>query len=201
MGQKKKEIIMHNLKVIVKLTILTLIFFGMIVYVTATPPPKVDKTTTTINMKYMPKTIKLINDEIEYDSKTIIKNGTIIAVANHDSIAVLATLDKYIDNIVIVANISAAPWFVKKWIIPEKLTLLKPKNNTAWIYDDEGKMKSFLKVKSDKATVYDIYIMKNNKITKLLDGTVKVGALDGSMTTDEVTISNKKLAKKIKLKR
>ena len=62
-------------------------------------------------------------------------------------------------------------------------------------------MKSFLKVKSDKATVYDIYIMKNNKITKLLDGTVKVGALDGSMTTDEVTISNKKLAKKIKLKR
>jgi len=192
---------MHNLKVIVKLTILTLIFFGMIVYVTATPPPKVDKTTTTINMKYMPKTIKLINDEIEYDSKTIIKNGTIIAVANHDSIAVLATLDKYIDNIVIVANISAAPWFVKKWIIPEKLTLLKPKNNTAWIYDDEGKMKSFLKVKSDKATVYDIYIMKNNKITKLLDGTVKVGALDGSMTTDEVTISNKKLAKKIKLKR
>jgi hypothetical protein len=201
MGQKKKEIIMHNLKVIVKLTILTLIFFGMIVYVTATPPPKVDKTTTKINMKYMPKTIKLINDEIEYDSKTIIKNGTIIAVANHDSIAVLATLDKYIDNIVIVANISAAPWFVKKWIIPEKLTLLKPKNNTAWIYDDEGKMKSFLKVKSDKATVYDIYIMKNNKITKLLDGTVKVGALDGSMTTDEVTISNKKLAKKIKLKR
>ena len=192
---------MHNLKVIVKLTILTLIFFGMIVYVTATPPPKVDKTTTTINMKYMPKTIKLINDEIEYDSKTIIKNGTIIAVANHDSIAVLATLDKYIDNIVIVANISAAPWFVKKWIIPEKLTLLKPKNNTAWIYDDEGKMKSFLKVKSDKATVYDIYIMKNNKITKLLDGTVKVGALDGSMTTDEVTISNKKLASKIKLKR
>jgi hypothetical protein len=201
MGQKKKEIIMHNLKVIVKLTILTLIFFGMIVYVTATPPPKVDKTTTTINMKYMPKTIKLINDEIEYDSKTIIKNGTIIAVANHDSIAVLATLDKYIDNIVIVANISAAPWFVKKWIIPEKLTLLKPKNNTAWIYDDEGKMKSFLKVKSDKATVYDIYIMKNNKITKLLDGTVKVGALDGSMTTDEVTISNKKLALKIKSKR
>jgi len=192
---------MHNLKVIVKLTILTLIFFGMIVYVTATPPPKVDKTTTTINMKYMPKTIKLINDEIEYDSKTIIKNGTIIAVANHDSIAVLATLDKYIDNIVIVANISAAPWFVKKWIIPEKLTLLKPKNNTAWIYDDEGKMKSFLKVKSDKATVYDIYIMKNNKITKLLDGTVKVGALDGSMTTDEVTISNKKLALKIKSKR
>ena len=192
---------MHNLKVIVKLTILTLIFFGMIVYVTATPPPKVDKTTTTINMKYMPKTIKLINDEIEYDSKTIIKNGTIIAVANHDSIAVLATLDKYIDNVVIVANISAAPWFVKKWIIPEKLTLLKPKNNTAWIYDDEGKMKSFLKVKSDKATVYDIYIMKNNKITKLLDGTVKVGALDGSMTTDEVTISNKKLALKIKLKR
>ena len=192
---------MHNLKVIVKLTILTLIFFGMIVYVTATPPPKVDKTTTTINMKYMPKTIKLINDEIEYDSKTIIKNGTIIAVANHDSIAVLATLDKYIDNIVIVANISAAPWFVKKWIIPEKLTQLKPKNNTAWIYDDEGKMKSFLKVKSDKATVYDIYIMKNNKITKLLDGTVKVGALDGSMTTDEVTISNKKLAKKIKIKR
>jgi hypothetical protein len=189
---------MGNLKSVVKLTILTILFLGMVVYLTATPPPKIDNSTLKINMKYMPKVIKLLDDKTKFDTQSIIKNNTIIVVANHDSIAVLSTLDKYIDNVVLVANISAAPWFVKKWIIPEKLVSLKADSKSAWIYDDDGRMRAFLKIKSDKAPLYEVFIMKNNKIKKLFDGTVKIGALDGSMSKEEIKIENTKIAQKIK---
>jgi hypothetical protein len=189
---------MGNIKAIIKLSILTIAFLGMIVYMTATPPHKIDKSSEKINMNYMPKVVKLLDDDIEYDLKSIIKNGTIIVVANHDSIAVLNTLDKYLDNIVIVTNISAAPWFVKQWIIPEKLTALKTNTKTAWIYDEDGRMKAFLKISSDQAVTYEVLMMSDDNIIKLFSGKVKAGALDGSMNEDEIKTLNSEIASKVK---
>jgi len=198
MGQKGKEILMHNFKAILKISILTIAFLGMIIYMTAKPPVKVDTTTSTINMKYMPKMVKLLDDDIEYSTSSIIKNGSVIVVTNHDSIAVVNTLDKYIENLVIVTNISAAPWFVKQWIIPEKLIALKANSKTAWVYDESGIVKHFLKIKSDNATTYEVLLMKDNQITKLFDGKVKDGALDGSMSVEEIEKLNLEIASKIK---
>jgi hypothetical protein len=189
---------MGNIKAVIKLTILTILFLGMTVYMTATPPLKIDKSSKKINMKYMPKFVRLLNDEHQYETNKIIKNGTIIVLANHDSIAVVNTLDKYIQDIVIVTNISAAPWFVKKWIIPEKLVSLKGNSKTSWIYDEDGKMKYFLKIQSDKAVVYEIFLMKDNQITKLFEGKVKAGALDESMSAEDIKKINLEITSKIK---
>jgi len=198
MGQKGKEILMHNFKAILKISILTIAFLGMIIYMTAKPPVKVDTTTSTINMKYMPKMVKLLDDDIEYATSSIIKNGSVIVVTNHDSIAVVNTLDKYIENVVIVTNISAAPWFVKQWIIPEKLIALKANSKTAWVYDESGIVKNFFKIKSDNAATYEVFLMKDNQIAKLFDGKVKDGALDGSMSVEEIEKLNLEIASKIK---
>lgn len=184
---------------ILKLTVLTVAFLGMIIYMTAKPPVKVDTTTNQIQMKYMPKRLKLLDDDLEYSADSIIKENSIIVVTNHDSIAVLKDLDKYTDeNIVIVTNISAAPWFIKQWVIPEKLTKLKGSSKTAWIYDENGYMKSFLKVKSDSAVVYEIFMKKDGKITKIFDGSVRQGALDGTMSEDEIKQHNLDIIAKIK---
>ncbi len=184
---------------IFKLTILTIAFLGMIIYMTATPPVKVDTTTNKIHMNYMPKTVKLLDDDVEYSTESIIKENSIIVVTNHDSIAVLKDLDKYTDNsIVIVTNISAAPWFIKQWVIPEKLVELKGSSTAAWIYDEAGHMKNFLKVKSDNAVVYEIFIKKDGQINKIFDGNVKQGALDGSMSVDEIKELNLEITSKIK---
>ncbi|MBT3882098.1 MAG: hypothetical protein HOF69_02415 [Campylobacteraceae bacterium] len=189
---------MHNFKAILKISILTIAFLGMIIYMTAKPPVKVDTTTSTINMKYMPKMVKLLDDDIEYATSSIIKNGSVIVVTNHDSIAVVNTLDKYIENVVIVTNISAAPWFVKQWIIPEKLIALKADSKTAWGYDESGIVKNFFKIKSDNAATYEVFLMKDNQIAKLFDGKVKDGALDGSMSVEEIEKLNLEIASKIK---
>jgi hypothetical protein len=188
---------MHNFKVIFKLTILTVLFLGMIVYMTATPPVKIDTTNDKINMDYMPKTVKLLDDKNQYDIKTIIKNNSIIIVTNHDSIAPISKLDKHIKNFVIVANISTAPWFIKEWVIPDKLLKLKGESKIAWIYDTDGIIKNFLKIKSSKAVFYEVFKMKNNQITKLFDGDVKSGALDGSMSDDEIKKINLEIVTKI----
>jgi hypothetical protein len=198
MGQEDKESIMGNLKAILKLSILTIAFLGMIIYMTATPPTKVDTTTTEIKMKYMPKLIRLLDDEHQYETKKIIKNGSIIVLTNHDSVAALNTLDQYVEDIVIVTNISSAPWFVKQWIIPEKLVSLKANTKTLWIYDEDGRMKHFLKIRSDNATTYEIFLMKDNQIKKLFDGEVKAGTLEGSMSIEEIKKLNIEIASKIK---
>jgi len=187
-----------KLVTILKLTVLTVAFLGMIIYMTARPPAKVDTTTTQIQMKYMPKTLKLVDNDIEYAADSIIKENSIIVVTNHDSIAVLKDLDKYTDqNIVIVTNISAAPWFIKQWVIPEKLKELQGESQTAWIYDETGYMKSFLKVKSDNAVGYEIFIKKDGQISKLFDGKVRHGALDGTMSEDEIKKHNLDIIAKI----
>jgi hypothetical protein len=175
-----------KIKAILKLTLLTCIFFGMIVYVTATPPKKIDTKVSEIKINSMPQTIKLLDDETLYATSSIIKENTIIAVANHDSIVVLKELDKYLDNVVIVSNIAAAPWFVKQWIIPSKLKELKGSSKTPWIYDEDGSMKSYLKITNDQATNFVIFKRIDEKIEKVFESKVKVGALDGSMSDDEI---------------
>ncbi len=175
-----------KIKSILKLTILTCIFFGTLVYMTATPPQKVEAVESEILLSNMPKTIKLLDDEIGYASDSIIKDKTIIVVANHDSIAVVKDLDNHLQNFVVVSNISAAPWFVKEWIIPNKLKELKGDKDTPWIYDEDGIVKHYLQIKSDNATTYVVLQRQNDKIVKLFEGDVKSGALDGSMTDDEI---------------
>lgn len=175
-----------KIKSILKLTILTCIFFGMIVFMTATPPKKVEATDGEILLSNMPKTIKLLDDEVGYATDSIIKDKTFIAVANHDSIILVKDLDQHLENFVVVSNISAAPWFVKEWIIPSKLKELKGEKKTPWIYDEDGSVKHYLQIRSDAATSFVILQRQGNKIQKVYQGNVKEGALDGLMTEDEI---------------
>ena len=75
----------------------------------------------------------------------LIKKGekTLVVVGNHDSLSVVKELPNYFElktPYIMVANISAAPWFVKKMFIPGKLEELNEGSNIPMIYDFEGDM-------------------------------------------------------------
>ncbi len=85
-----------------------------------------------------------------------------------------------------VANISSAPWFVKKMFIPGKLEELNKGTKIPMIYDFDGNMVNALNVTDNSKTAYIAYIMsKDGIVSKVFEGSVKEGALDGSMTEEE----------------
>ncbi len=95
-----------------------------------------------------------------------------------------------------VANISAAPWFVKKMFIPGKLEELNEGSNIPMIYDFEGNMVKSLNVLDNSKIRFFAYLLtKEGTISKIYQGSVKEGALDGSMNESEKKASLEPLAK------
>lgn len=189
-------------KNILKIVVLGLIGFGLLVYFTAEKPentnPNVVKNTK-LTLENLPKNIKLVGSENVISSSTIFKKGikTLVIVGNHDSLSVVKDLKKYFTvdmPYVMVANISAAPWFIKKWAIPGKLEELTKGSNIPMVYDYDGSMvKSLNQFDTSKTGFFAYLIDENGNITNIYNGKVKKGAMDGSMTEDEKKASLKPL--------
>lgn len=87
---------------------------------------------------------------------------------------------------VLVANISNAPWFIKKWAIPGKLEELNRGNNTPMIYDYDGDVVKALNQFDTTKTKYFAYLVdESGKISKIYEGSVKENAMEGSMSESE----------------
>ena len=184
---------------VIKLVLLTIVGFGLLMYLTVEPPVKIEK--KLIILKDLPKTIELLGYENKtFATNSIIKKDSIIFVGNHESIVLATKLNNMINlkkwNYVIVSNISDAPWFIKKWQAHTKNIQLKGKNNLPWIYDKDGAIRNFLQVPTSDALKYFIYkVNSDNTIDRIYTGKVKKGTIDGKMNEDEIKENLKNVIK------
>ncbi len=177
-----------------KVVFLGLVAFGLLVYFTAEKPKQImanDNVVNLIKLQSLPETYELVGkNDIVVRKNLFDKNReTLILVGNHDSLAVIKDLPKLfkIDkNIVLVANISSAPWFVKKMFIPSKLEELNKDSKLPMIFDSNGGMAKALNVSDNSKTRFFAYLLtKEGFITKIYEGIVKQGAIDGNMSEEE----------------
>lgn len=180
------------MKNVLKIALLGIVAFAVIVYATAEKPKVISKTMPIANsINLIPNNLLLVGDTV-VKKEELFKSGvnSLIIVGNHDSLAIVKDFKKYYDiqlPVVLVANISKAPWFVKKWIIPGKLEELNSGSNLPMIYDEDGSMVQALHLDNSEKTKFFVYLVnKDNSISKKYEGTVKEDAMDGSMSEDEI---------------
>lgn len=175
--------------------LLGLIGFSALVYFTAPKQTNVNSVqnnkTTALSKDSLPSTYELVGKSgvIEKDVLFNENKPYVILVGNHDSLAVVKDVKTLFDldiSCVLVANISSAPWFVKKMFIPSKLEELNKQSNIPMIYDFDGTMAQALQLNTNEKTAFIAYLLNEDKtITKIYEGKVKEGALEGSMSEEE----------------
>ncbi|XPV70260.1 MAG: hypothetical protein ACNI25_06710 [Halarcobacter sp.] len=192
---------------LIKVVVLGLVAFGLLVFFTAEKPKQIVANDNVVNLiKYekLPDIYELVGIDKDVSKKKIFKRGveTLIVVGNHDSLSVVKDLPKLFkisQNYVMVANISSAPWFVKKMFIPSKLEELNKGTNIPMIYDDDAQMVNTLNLSDTTKTKFFAYLLtKEGMVSKIYEGSVKAGALDGSMTEEEKKKSLEPLVKLLK---
>ena len=190
------------LKNILKIVFLGVIGFGLLIYLTAEKPKDISENVNKsgeLSLSDIPKSIELVGNENAIASREVLKEGTktLLIVGNHDSLSVVKDLKKYYEiNLpyVMVANISNAPWFIKKWAIPGKLEELNKDSNIPLIYDTDGTVVTALNQFDTTKTSYFAYIIsEDGKITNIYNGKVKEDAMEGSMSEEEKKASLKPL--------
>jgi len=192
---------------ILKIVFLGIVAFGLLTFFTAKKPQEVvanDNVVSVVKYDSLPAKYELVGKDGEVTKNSLFKKGekTLIVVGNHDSLAVVKDLPKYFKletSYVMVANISSAPWFVKKMFIPGKLEELNEGTNIPMIYDFDGLMVNSLSVMDNSKTKFIAYMLNTDgTVSKIYEGTVKEGALDGTMNEEEKKASLAPLAKLIK---
>lgn len=182
------------MKNVLKIAFLGVIGIFVLTYITADKPGNLNAQETNMEvMSYdnLPKDFELVGQDKRVTKDQLFTKGTksLVVVGNHDSLAVVKELPKHfkIDiPYVMVANISSAPWFVKKLFIPGKLEDLNQGSKIPMIYDFDGDMVKALKVIENAKTKFTAFLInENGSIAKIYTGDVKEGALDGSMNDDE----------------
>ena len=174
----------------IKLIVISVVVLVGLTLLTVDAPVKVEKKEIVLND--VPKIVELIGyEDQEFNTKSIIKKDTIIFVGNHESIVLADDLEKMlhlpVGKFVIVSNVSDAPWFIKRWQAHTKNTKLRGEKNTPWIYDRDGKIRTFLQVPTSDALKYFIYkVGESGTIQRVYIGKVKVGTIDGKMSDKEI---------------
>jgi len=176
-----------------KIIFLALMGFTILVFLTSEKPKKIVANNNIVNIikyKSLPNSYELVGKKKKVFKNELFKKdkNTLIIVGNHDSLAVVKNISKYFrinTNLVLVANISSAPWFVKKMFIPSKLEELNKDSNIPMIYDFDGKMVNALKVTNNSKTKFFAYLLSDGVILKIYESSVKEGALDGLMSMQE----------------
>lgn len=177
-----------------KIVFLGIIGFAALTFLTAEKPEKLvasDVTNSSTTLVSLPNSFEIVGQDKKVSKTELFKANkkALIIVGNHDSLSVVKDLPKYYNveiPYVMVANISAAPWFVKKMFIPGKLEELNENSNIPMIYDFDGDMVNALGVIDNAKTSFVAFLVsENGAISKVHQGSVKEGALDGSMNEDE----------------
>lgn len=186
------------IKNIFKVVLLGVVGFSLLIYLTAEEPEVLsNENMSSLMKKSLPEQFELVSQDKKVSKDELFKEGkkTLIIVGNHDSLSIVKDLKKYFTldmPYVMVANISAAPWFVKKMFIPSKLEELNEGTNIPMIYDFDGFMVKALNLNDTTKTKFFVYILdENGKISLIKEGEVKEGALDGSMSETEIKTSLK----------
>lgn len=177
---------------ILKIVFLGVVGFGLLVYLTAPEQPNKNNKTVTnekINTSLFPSHFEVIGVGGYMKKDDLFKkaNRRYIIVLNHDALSLVEPL-KLTDrkDIVLVANISKTPWFIKKLAVNGKLEDLNANSNNPMINDSSGNFTKLLNVTDDTQTKYFIFkINDDNSIVKLKELEVKKGALEFGITKEE----------------
>lgn len=194
------------MKNVLKIAFLGILGIFVLTYMTADKPTALNakEVTSGLSYKTLPNDFELVGQDKRVTKQNLFKQGSkaLIVVGNHDSLAVVKELPKHYNletSYVMVANISSAPWFVKKLFIPGKLEDLNQGSNIPMIYDFEGNMVNALEVTNNAKTAFAAFMLnENGSIAKIYEGNVKEGALDGSMSNDEIKAALLPLSKLVK---
>lgn len=178
---------------VLKIVFLGIIGFGILIYFTAPEQPSNKKEiinkTTKVTLSTLPNYFEIIGGG--YIRKQELFKGneeSFIVILNHDSLSLLESLNKNTNKkMVLVANISNTPWFIKKLAVNGKLEELNLNSKVPFINDGSGELINALNLKDDTQNKYFIYkVNKNNSIEKISESSVKEGALENGLSDLEI---------------
>lgn len=177
---------------ILKIVFLGIVGFGLLVYLTAPEQVNNDaivKKEMKLNTSLFPSHFEVVGVGGYMKKNDLFKNGNrkYIMILNHDALSLvepLKTTNR--DDIVLVANISKTPWFIKKLAVDGKLEELNSNSNVPMINDTNGNFTKLLNITDDIQTKYFIFkIQDDNSIVKVKELEVKKGALEFGITKEE----------------
>jgi len=175
-----------------KIVFLAIIGFGFLVYLTAPEQQEKNiqvKKSMKVNTSVFPSHFEVIGVGGYMKKNDLFKNGNrkYIIVLNHDALSLvepLKTTNR--DDIVLVANISKTPWFIKKLAVNGKLEELNANSSIPMINDTSGDFTKLLNITDDIQTKYFIFKIQDDKsIIKVQELEVKEGALEFGITKQE----------------
>jgi len=177
---------------VLKIVFLGIVGFGLLVYLTAPEQPKTKdeiNKNTNLSTSLFPSHFEVIgvggyvkkNDLFNKEEKYII-------VLNHDALSLVESLKlNKREDIILVANISKTPWFIKKLAVNSKLEELNQGSNMPMINDTSGEMIKALNLYDNTQTKYFVYKVNfDNSIIKLAQSNVKEGALENGLSKEEI---------------
>lgn len=178
---------------VLKIVFLGIIGFGLLVYLTAPQQPKAKNDiskNTKLNTSLLPSHFEVIGVGGYVKKTDLFKKGIekYIIVLNHDALSLVETLKlNKRKDIVLLANISKTPWFIKKLAVNGKLEELNQGSNIVMINDTNGEMIKALNLYDDTQTKYFIYkVNLDNSIIKIAESNVKEGALENGLSKEEI---------------
>ena len=174
------------LKNSLKVAFLGLVGFLILVYLTA-PEQVQNKKAQEIEISALPEYFHVSNNDKYNYTKELFQNNYLI-VLNHDAIAVFNDLDKFTDKkIVLAANISKAPWFIKKLGVSSEINRMYKESKFKLIFDDNGDLIKTLGLTDTAQNSYNIYKINNNKLIFQSRALVKRNALQEGISKEEKT--------------
>lgn len=178
---------------ILKIVFLGIVGFGILVYLTA--PEQANKNALVkkemnLNTSLFPSHFEVVGVNGYMKKNDLFKNGNrkYIIILNHDALSLVEALKTTNrDDIVLVANISKTPWFIKKLAVDGKLEELNANSNVPMINDTNGNFSKLLNITDDTQTKYFILkIQDDNSIVKVKELEVKKGALEFGIEKEEL---------------
>jgi hypothetical protein len=177
---------------VLKIVFLGIMGFGLLVYLTAPDQTKTDNQivkNNNLNTSLFPSHFEVIGvgGYMKKDDLFKKENRKFILVLNHDALSLVEPLKlTNRKDIVLVANISKTPWFIKKLAVNGKLEELNKNSIVPMVNDSSGKFTKLLNINDDTQTKYFVFkINDDNSIVKLQESEVKKGALEFGITNEE----------------
>ena len=195
------------MKNVLKIVFLGVIGFALLVYLTAPSQEELKKVNGLVNAKKInlssfPLHLDIVGSKkyIKKDEFFKVGNKKYIIVLNHDSLALVEGLKiKLNTNVVLVANVSQTPWFIKELAVNGKLEELTKNSNISMINDSDGKVIKALNIRDNTQTRYFIYeIKEDGVISKVAQNDVKRDALKIGLSKDELDASISSILNDIK---
>lgn len=188
----------------IRIVILGVVGFALLVYLTLPNKTQNDKSEVkeALTINSLPTYFDVVgnNPYTKFDTLFKIGEEKYMVVLNHDALAVFKELYKKMDkNVVLIANISNTPWIVKQIAVNGELEKMYKNSKNFLINDSDGSFINTLGVTDNKQNKYFIFkLTKDGDIIKVLEGSVKEGALEKGLSNDELEKNLNEIIKNFK---